>query len=313
MVLLRQNTFDGGTPTTAITAANSGGDSGDAFDFVTTASGGSIVYETSTMIAGGVQALVGADGQAEVRWDLPSAYADIAFRGYFRFETVAPATEVNMIRLQAGGTQVASLRVSTLGRLLAYQGSNLITGTNIAGHALSADTNYRIEGIWNINGTSGRVQYAVYSLHSTTPLFSFDSGTTVDFGTADIDRLRVGKTAAVAWDPFRFDEIVLANQSAFIGPWTAPPVAAVTPFQAFISVTEGGTAPFTIGQDSGSAFTPLVGERDSVAGWFVPHHEDTARVYTVTDDNAEESDPVTVAPLPSERVGPKVRVGGVYV
>lgn len=147
------------------------------------------------------------------------------------------------------------------------------------------------------------------------PVSGFSASlTNQNTGSSAWTNWRLGASAGTgtqAYGPFWVDAITFDNAATgLLLPPAEPPVATVTDNLAFITATDG-EPPYSISQDSGDSFTPLEATVDSVDGWIVAKHATDTRVYIVTDDDATESDPIEVPPIPSGGVveWPKRPVG----
>lgn len=235
---VKENTFEGQTSGTALTAGNSGGGSGTAFDTVSLTAGGTAAFSNAQVQSGhGTNSLVYAAAASgdnvDIRATSFTANQVLAVRAYFRFASVAPSASVYPIQVRtAGGTIIGSLGLSSNGRLYATATSSntTIAATFVAGAAVTANTWYRVEAIWTINASvqaQSRLQYAFYPGDSGTATWTYDSGNTIDFGTTSaIGQVRFGKNLttptwtgsqymdSVAWEEGRTTFIGIYNPSA---------------------------------------------------------------------------------------------------
>jgi hypothetical protein len=232
------NTFEGGTDTVAISAANSGGASGDAFSSILgTSSVFSATQKRDTMGMAVVQG--GTYGISGVRWSghgqLVNTYV------YFRFYAFIPASMPTFTRIcgwnaLSGSTPNCTLGIKTDGRLEAYNTS--ATAVGIAStDALPSGAWCRIEARARTNGTTGDVEWRYYSTPDAA-VGSYDetkSASAVAM-SADIDQSAFGNVAnagsiSVTW---YFDDLGVATAD-----WLGP--------------TAGGSPPQTLRPDADTA------------------------------------------------------------
>jgi hypothetical protein len=246
------------------------------------------------------------------------------FRGYFRFSSVAPGDVFNIIQFRnSSGTHTGDgVVLNTSGQLelvSAYSGRYTST-------ALAADTWHRIEVKVTSSTTTGHMELRVFSganVHGLTPDQSIGSATDNwdigdNTGTGGF-AFGICDNSATANLSMWVDDVAISDTD-WLGPTGTPPAsnpaASVVDGLALITTTDG-TAPFSIAQDSGTTTAPTElddGTSSGVGKWLVAQHASDTLVYTITDDNTLDSDPISIDPLPAGTVsGPKVRVSGSYV
>lgn len=298
----RQNTFETGLAEgTIITVANSDdGAAGDAFVTVQGAGGtigtdNTIYFSTLSPLRGSLSGrwtIKGTDsGSTYVRMSAGGQVPTLAVRFYFRVNGAIPTGDSHMVRILSNTTQrTAGLRLMATGALQLTQttGTGLYTPTDL----LSVDTWYRVE-IWATPGTTsstGRVGYAVYVGHDTTPYFEFSS-TTANLGTVQaITSLEVGKigTPDVDFD-FSVDDYAVNTQigEAFIGPSVVAITASGT---VGITSTTSGTAGLS-GAVSGTVSVQSTASAGAVTARLVA--SGTNPIVSTTAGNAPAIHPVT--------------------
>lgn len=313
------NNYEGGTAGQAVTAANSGGASGDAY----AAADASFQYANDQVAHGTLSGKVTAPGSAlsVVRRALPDV-TTLSERFYFRVDTL-PNTDLWLSRVTATGDAingfVAYLNGNNQFRLRSADNQNIWTATS----AIVTDTWYRAEYQIDIGdgSTNGTAHFAYYSMDSTTPIQ--DSGTIsgLNLGngaTAWVNH-RLGKCNGNSYtgDLWVDDDATWtdADATGLIGPvaLTAPTLAAdVTDNLARIgTIAIGGTSPYTytITQTAGTTTAPI----DVADGmWLIPKHKsDTLRYQvTVTDASGQKANQnSSVPPIPTGSVWPKQPVG----
>lgn len=159
----KTNSFIGIASGSAVSTGNSGGDSGDAFDAVTS---GVTVESSADITAAYDRGIVPALSDATnsfVQWAIPSSTSGYA-RFYFRTSTVPGGYTTRLWRgMAANGTTVrCEVRIEGANNWLVF--SNQL-GEHIARYeSLAANTIYRVE----VNWSSGSPSLRVYPGESTT-------------------------------------------------------------------------------------------------------------------------------------------------
>jgi hypothetical protein len=305
---LRTNTFEGGSNTTVITIANSGGASGDAFDDVT---GATLTFSSAQAYNGSLSMLAVSGVASSVRWQSMSS---MTLRG----TSAAGTREFVQVRT-SGGTNIASLALNSSNQVVAVNVGSMISGSESG--ALSVNNWYRIDFIFTVATTStGRIQYRVMDVEAEdndTPESSYDSTASLNLGTTALGRMYFGNVADATiegnwwFDSIRVDDTGTTFLNGLYVPINI--TETLTDDVALLEATDG-TPPFTISQDSGASTTPTELDDGAVSGtgmWLVAKHPTDTLVYTVTDDVAVESAPYSVPPI--RRIGPLIRVSGSYL
>lgn len=230
MSLLR-NTLEGGTNGTAVSAANSGGASGDAFSAVSA----NQLFATAQKHEGAMSANVTAAGF--LQWSFPDA-TNMAGRAY-TFQTAgnAGANSDPIGFYLANGDAILAARINSGNQLRLYHGisTNFIWTPDFA-IPLNQWIRWELlleQGTTNANG---RARLALYANNSPTPLI--DSGwiTGLDLGAASaklINRSRWGAYATSAGTAY-IDDLALntaVDYTGFIGatsPELPTPVVTVS-------------------------------------------------------------------------------------
>lgn len=242
------NTAEGGSNTTGVTAANSGGASGTAFAVDPTLNGGAITFSNEQPSHGSLGYKVVRSGttQCYIDWTNTTA-STLAFRGYFYFDNLpAGGTSFVSFRTSGGGTHRASLVVNNLGVVFITNTSETVVFTS--GGTLSVDTLYRIEAVVQTPTTAtGSMDLRIYAGDSTSPIANVSTVVTgANFGT-DVGRIRIGaNSAGNNWSQWYFDSIAWQDATTtFLGPVSTQldtPVVTVT----------NETDPTTVGGSDGS-------------------------------------------------------------
>lgn len=241
------NNFEGGTDGTTITAANSGGTSGNAFNTVSVVSGGTLQYSNAQVFNGSLAARMrtgATSGNIDMRW--AGSYVTQAedYGRLYLYFTAIPNVQNSAIVQVWDSILNASfrIRINTTGKIaiLAPSGSVLATSTT----TLVAGQWYRIE--WHVHADAdinlGYIEVQIFTNpNGTTPDETLGgSGTPgIGFGTL-VGRIDIGPQSVTNWptstatDYMYLDEIV-ANATAWVGPVAVAGTKPITP--ATISAT----------------------------------------------------------------------------
>jgi len=243
-----RNTANGGTNATAATTANTGGTSGTAFATVSIAGSSAINFSNEQASEGSLSykfVTNGTDAQY-VEW-LPTAAASAAFRAYVYMPTL-PTAGNGFIRIltAGGGTTLAHILVRNGGDYQIQDSAGTVVFT--ASPNIPAATWLRVEGsITNGVSTTGTMKVDWYVGDSLTPISGLSANLTAqNFGTANIGRIRFGRTAAFGtWANFYIDALAFADgTTTYIGPQVnAAPTLSLTANQnVSAGVTVNATA-----------------------------------------------------------------------
>lgn len=162
------NTFEGGTPGTTVTAANSGGLSGNAFDAVAAVAGGSTIAFDSTYAAHGSVSLKLATASTSestyVQWTTSMGTQTTVWFRLYLYLTAYPALNTRLWNATDASTACGSLLVhsstSPAGVLIfaGPSGSAILTSTN----AVPLNQWSRIEGFLTGSASAGQVGFSLY-------------------------------------------------------------------------------------------------------------------------------------------------------
>lgn len=220
----KQNTFEGQSSGTTLTAANSGGGSGDALDSV--AGTGTITGTFDNgQAAHGTQSLR-LNGSATStwlnKWTSPNSLT-LAIRAYLRLNaTVGTANDIIQIRNSVG--QAAAVGLSATNQIQIKDATGATAKSFLA---LSTATWYRLEIQYTVGGstTTGTTTAQYYLLDSMSPVETvYASGATMNLGTTALVEFRWGKiVSAPALDVY-WDDVAWNDSSANpIGPYPGLP------------------------------------------------------------------------------------------
>lgn len=254
------NTFEGGSDGTTITAANSGGDSGTAFNTVTGAS----VHEFDSAQAahGSLSSRFNPTGGTTAYYVWQAAMGTLTDHyGRFYLRVAGyPSAATRVFEFRDGTGLKCGMRMGTTGKIGVVNAANSLQTETSA--TLSTNTWYRIEFHFvHDTSTTGQYEVRVYAGDSGSATETI-SGTTSDFG-ANCDRTRIGMPASAGnWgsSDIWMDDLVAgatdwpgsAGTSDEIESGT---IIAVGAHAAAQTLLEPGSLT-TIGAVSGTAATP---------------------------------------------------------
>ena len=198
MAAYLRNTAEGQPDGTGLTAANSGGGSGDPFDAVAVSGGTTSRTYSADTFAHGNQSykLQTATDSNTTITILRNVSGDVtgAISCYVYMPTYADTNCLLMsIMDTSGGTNISTMSVNTDGTVWVSQVGSFIdispSGT------FPTSTWCRIDLVATLGATSstGRVKAAVTIGDSASPAWSYDSGLTASLGTTKIGSYRWGK------------------------------------------------------------------------------------------------------------------------
>jgi hypothetical protein len=254
------NSFEGITPSgTAISNANSGGTSGNALDAAPVSGGTTISSSSAQSAHGSLSAALafpsGVNATGDMDWTTSmGSQAQVWFRMYL-YHTANPTVNVRVWSCDGSGLNGA-LYLLTTGHL---EFDNAVGGAAASSaNAVPLSAWYRVEGTVLVNGTTGLLEFKIFtSMDSTTPSEAPNSGNT-NTGTSNPTSYRFGNfaggTLTSAWTIF-YDDIGLSS-TGYIGPF-----GSISGPNAASSGTDLGggtgswTSPGNITADDGSAAT----------------------------------------------------------
>jgi hypothetical protein len=231
-----QNTFEGGTDTVVITTANSGGASGDPFDFVqgpTPEPTYSATQARDTLSC--VIAQPGSFSSASVRWeDLGSLTTSVYFRAYLWIPST-PGSAMEILRARTSAAAgCASVAIAPAGGLRSRNAANTNIGT-LGSVTVPSSQWVRIE--WRVlaSTTAGESEWRLYTDPDSTTIADTDTATSAVLG-ANLDQIMYGSTSGPASYTWYFDDIAVSSTD-----WLGPAVTPAPP------TTEADNPPMGIG------------------------------------------------------------------
>jgi hypothetical protein len=213
------NTAEGGTAGASVSAANSGGASGNAFTVFIKSSGATVTYSAAAAAHGTLgYALKPASGSSTyMGWNGYSA-TSMALRFYYNPGPTLPSTVIRLADIRNSSATAARVELSASNQLFIqnFAGKTLTTFS----HALHANTWYRIELTISVSGSAATINAAYYPADSTTPVDPAYSTVTGNTGTANVAEVVIGSVATATWTGTSyFDDVaVQPGSTAFIGP-----------------------------------------------------------------------------------------------
>ncbi|MEO5950701.1 MAG: hypothetical protein ABIQ04_04600 [Candidatus Saccharimonadales bacterium] len=237
MPMIKINTAEGGTNGTAVTQANSGGASGDAFtSAVGLVGAGTVAFSSSNRAHGTLSYnVVGGSGDS-VRCYLGAVgNATIATRFYLFMPTL-PGAAVDLAAIQSTAFAVViTIGLDATNKLVVRDSASTVLFT--ATSALTANTWYRIECQAVVaTATTGTTKLQYYLSDSKTAIQALSS-TTANNGTTWLYRVAFGKYNTAGTLNAYYDDIAFSDESSdAIGSYSATPRKVNT-----YNTAEGGT------------------------------------------------------------------------
>ena len=225
-IIYLTNTFDGGTSGTTISAANSGGLSGNAFDSVAVGSGGTAKY--SNAVVGGTNLLSGlfqtttANATAAIWANSMGPQYQIWFRAYLFFATLPTGNSRFFTILNAAGTGCARFYVTTAGAILVQDGAGSTITTSTA--TIPLNQWFRIEGFTSVSPTHGQTSVSLFTPAGSIVVTETDTSALTQNTLGVATNYAFGPDVAAAnQGPFYLDGIGISNTGylgAIPGNWS---------------------------------------------------------------------------------------------
>jgi hypothetical protein len=219
------NSFEGGTPGTAITVANSGGLSGNAFTTINGAAPNQLSYDTVQAAHGYRSALIHSySGNQTVNWYISDGSSVVWFRLYVYPTQWFPAvaTFLELYGGPTGSTFISRLQVSPTGAIAITNSSSLAIATAPAPILLNQWT--RIEGYVYappvaVSTLGGMAELKIFNpMDSVTPLSTTTSAPAQVFNGNTVKEILFGDFNGVVYSPTWIDDVAVATQTGYIGP-----------------------------------------------------------------------------------------------
>lgn len=212
------NTASGGVVGATVTTANSGGASGNAFDFLDVT--GSLIFSNVQAHGTNSYHATGTGTKVTFGWAgsaiIPSKLQ--SYRSYVRLGSI-PTVETQIITPWNATQYIAGVNLGVDGKLrvTARGGTVLFTTATV----LALTTYYRIELSVEVGTTSsnGVIRFGLYSGDSLTALDTY-TNSTADLGTTDVVSWRMGKIGTTGNFESWWDSIeVNMSSSTLLGPF----------------------------------------------------------------------------------------------
>lgn len=209
-----QNTAEGGSNTTLVSAANSGGSSGDAWSSVNRGSAASAYTFSTTAPAHGSlgYAIQAASGEAcQLIWTYTGGSGAASLFYYKHPGTPSAASQLATIRNGSGNAAIMSIGTDNKLVLQNALGTNVrVSPTALATNDVVWVTFRALKGTGTTDGT---LEYAWGYLGQYVPTDTFMSAT-VNAGTADMASTRYGRTTGSTWATTMWYDDLETNTSA---------------------------------------------------------------------------------------------------
>lgn len=307
------NTAEGGTNGTGVTAANSGGDSGRAFNSVQVTGANSITYSSSSPIHNSLSYRIVGDGSgyANLRWlsSTVGSLTNSCGAVYVKFDPLSggPNTFFTAFQDDTDSAQAFRLRITASGSLQILNATSSVLGTTTS--QLNSASTYRIE--WQVNHTSGNYVLEFFSGDSTTAVDQV-SGSGASFGTST-QQVRFGVVTVATWSA-TFDSMAVDSSKigAHGGTGSNPPTVDAGADQSVTSYSQvtltanasdpdaGDTVTVTWSQSSGTPTVTLTssGATASFTSPAVRNGTTLGFEATASDGTNSDSDTVSVTVSP---------------
>lgn len=228
------NSYEGYTTAgTTISAANSGGNSGTAFDIVGVGSGGTLVSATGAAHGNFCASLIDTSAASTyMQWTSNGAYGaqtTTNFRLYAK-ASANPGTGVRLFNNTTAGGSLMSVFLNTTGKLsVTYSsvGTAFVTFTAL----VPLNSWFRVEGFVIVSTTVGQVSASLFStgLDNPVPDETHTSAASLNVGTlSGTTSYSFGDSSAITMtSAILYDDVGLSSFGP-LGPAVAPPAPRAT-------------------------------------------------------------------------------------
>jgi hypothetical protein len=234
------NSFEGGTNTTTISAANSGGASGNAFDLVSIGAATPFTFDNTQAAHGSLSAKIAptASSTTVAEWNTSVGTQTEFWGRAYVYLTGNPASTWLFHRVQNAGTNVARIALTT-GRLIRLDGGSANTALFTAATALPLNAWCRIEWHILVSATVGQLDVRIFrtALDGTTADESSALAATQNLG-AQATQYQFGgvQGSATPSGTFWFDDVAIST----VG-WIGPTQALTSGTYGSITTSTGWT------------------------------------------------------------------------
>lgn len=219
--MLLTNTAEGGTIGGDVTAANSGGASGDAWDNVlrATADGGAFIYDDEHARGTAAYKITSATSPVWAGWDSGSVGTlTEAWGRLYLWLPAVPSAELALVRVRSGGSQSARIAITSSGLLILRQASNAAVATSTG----TVPTGQWVRIEWHIIAatTNGTIEARVYGSADSETITETMSSSTAAL-TAAVDEVQYGPVGSEDGHTYWLDDLA-ATDVDWLGPAAAP-------------------------------------------------------------------------------------------
>lgn len=242
------NSLEGGTSGTTVSAGNSGGASGDAFNTVTIGTGATLAFDNAHAAHGTLGMQVATAGTTATSLAEYGITATVAWFRAYVFVTANPAANVNIIRLLDSATILTTVRLNSSGKIAFLTGAATLSGTSSATFPLNQW--FRIEV--GVDFTAPGSQTVTVRLYlgadpDSISITETISATALTVGSTNISTVRYGViTTGTNIGPFWLDDLAFSDVTwlgpVFSGQGAASSISTVTGAARAIDAVSG-TAP----------------------------------------------------------------------
>ncbi len=193
-----RNTAEGQSNGTTLSAANSGGGSGTAFDTVTVSGTVAATYSTDTSMFGSqsYKIIPNSSSALYARSNTSGVYSGTC-QMYLYLPAYANNNQIFM-NIRSSGAHIAVMNINQNGAVIIQNAGGSTLTTSSSGIFLTNQW-MRLDLGASVGTTTsnGRITAQLSVMNSFTPVWSYDSGYTTNTGTAELAEYRFGKLDTV--------------------------------------------------------------------------------------------------------------------
>lgn len=248
-----QNTFEGGTPTAAITTGNSGGTSGTAFDFVNVPATGSVTY-TGTAYRGSVAGQFATGGTAGIAYAEYTTALNVNSSGQvycrLRFNLPSLPADSTGIRVAVIGDSTGSFRAD-----LRVTNTGAVSVRGSGGTALATfSATYAAGTWWDVgfailvySATVGQIEGKLYDSSGAVAETLSPAANQNTLGAGGLAKLQAGQVRTIANATVLLDDLAWSTTG-----YPSLP-SATTTVNGTAAVAGAGSTTATVVQRAGSS------------------------------------------------------------
>lgn len=222
MALPLSNNAEGGTDTTNVTAANSGGASGDAFNTVTQpgGTGGSLTYSTDHPADGPLgwkfACPTGSGFGGEIIWSTAMGTVTEVYGRIYTYRTSINSDTNRIFLITNGGSRAAEVDITTTGKLRTFNSANATIATST--NDVPLNELVRIEFHYLASATVGRMEAKFFHGHATTSIEDVAMAVDANTSTQATDVRLWGTPSAVTSGYTWYADAWALSATDWIGP-----------------------------------------------------------------------------------------------